>query len=862
MRVLVTGGSGFLGSSVIPLLVRNGHFVSALARSERAAIRVIELGASAILGDLDDPASLERAFAESRAEALVNLASLGFGHAPLIVRAAQRGGLNRAVFVSTTAIFTSLDARSKATRLAAEEAIRASSLEWTIIRPTMIYGGLGDRNMVRLLRLLRWTPLVFLPRGGTTLQQPVHVDDVAAAVVTALEAPHAVGRAYDVGGPEPLSLRQLVEDAGRAVGRRYRFVPVPLEPLVAAARLYERLAASPRIRAEQLERLAEDKAFDIGAAQRDLGFAPRPFFDGISAESSLVPPEAVPAARVALFLRTLSNHRPAQILHRGRLRALRFALGVLPRRSAGVLARPSAQSARGWPTAFEPLDERVPPSDCRVESCANGIFCFLNETRSLGNPPDWVQAGATRLWRYHLHYFEWAWPFLAHRDRPYAQRTFRALWRSWRCAVPFSRGDAWDPYPASLRTWALCGVFGSLVAGTEDEADFLADIALHAGYLRSSTERDVSGNHLVKNLKALIGAGVFLDDEELVDDACRELSKQLEIQVLPDGGHFERSPSYHCQVLGDLIDIRELLAAAHRTQVEGIDRIITSMRRWLGAMLHPDGDVPLFNDATLVGIERIAALEPERPTTRLSLLEPSGFLVVRQPGVHVVLDVGLPSPRELPAHAHADCLSFELSVGGRRIIVDSGTSTYAPGPRRRYERSTPAHNTVDVDGQDQSEVWGTFRAARLANPRLEHLRADPDDVTITASHDGYRRLPGQPVHRRSWSIGETSIQIRDEVVGEGTHRVAAHFHLSPECEVIEQDGTIRAGPLTLCANGGRVRTHPVTVANGFGVQRPSTAIAVVDDGQLPLRIQTTITWGSDRAAQIKPDGRAGRRGTS
>ena len=288
MRVLVTGGSGFLGSHVLPLLVADGHDVAALARSAAAAEKVTAAGAQAVAGDLDDPASIDDAFAASGAKVLVNLASLGFGHAPAIVAAAEEAGMERAVFVSTTAVATTLDSRSKAVRLAAETTVRDSGLDWTILRPTMIYGSAGDRNMARLLRLVRRAPVVPVPGGGRRLQQPVHVDDLAQAVVATLTAPAAVGQTYDIAGPEPLSLRDVVLAACEAVGRRPRLVDVPLGPAIAAARAYERVASKPRLKAEQLQRLAEDKVFDIGPARRDLGYDPRPFALGIREQATAV----------------------------------------------------------------------------------------------------------------------------------------------------------------------------------------------------------------------------------------------------------------------------------------------------------------------------------------------------------------------------------------------------------------------------------------------------------------------------------------------------------------------------------------------------------------------------------------------
>ena len=285
MKLLVTGGSGFLGEYVLREAARRGHETVALARSDTAARAVAGFGASPVSCDLGQADRLSAVFAAARCDALVNLASLGFGHAPAIIAATEQAGIGRAIFVSTTAVTTTLPAPSKQIRLAAERQIRYSRLQWTIIRPTMIYGAAGDRNLSRLLRLLSRTRLFPVPGGGRHLQQPVHVTDVADAVLSALERPAAVGMIYDVAGPEPMTFAALLQTCARAVASRTRFVPVPLSPVIALASGFERVSQHPPIRAEQLRRLAEDKAFAIETAVRDLGYAPRPFTDGIRAEA-------------------------------------------------------------------------------------------------------------------------------------------------------------------------------------------------------------------------------------------------------------------------------------------------------------------------------------------------------------------------------------------------------------------------------------------------------------------------------------------------------------------------------------------------------------------------------------------------
>lgn len=288
VRILVTGGSGFLGTHVLEVLATSDHEVRALARSHAAAEAVRNRGAVPVTGDLDDLESIDAAFRASEADVLLNIASLGFGHGPAIVAAAEEAGITRAVFVSTTALFTNLNAPSKAVRTAAEDAIRASGLDWTIVRPTMIYGTPRDRNLWRLLRLLRRTPVVPLP-GANKLHQPVHVADLAQAVVAAVERDSAIGKEYDLAGPEPTTLRDLVERSADAVGRQARVIPVPASPIVRALTMFEGTGRRLPISAEQVARLTEDKAFDISAARADLGFDPRPFAEGIAQEAVMEP---------------------------------------------------------------------------------------------------------------------------------------------------------------------------------------------------------------------------------------------------------------------------------------------------------------------------------------------------------------------------------------------------------------------------------------------------------------------------------------------------------------------------------------------------------------------------------------------
>lgn len=260
--------------------------------------------------------------------------------------------------------------------------------------------------------------------------------------------------------------------------------------------------------------------------------------------------------------RTVVQLQPHQVTARARLRGQRALLRRAPGTARVLLRSPKPTNACGWPAGYLPLDGRVPDSWPKLPELRTGRIRLLGAERELGRPVDWYRPDDPRLWRFHLHYWDWAWGLAAEEDDQAARELFAALWKSWRRAAPVGRGDAWHPYPTSLRAWSWCGQFGALVAGSHNDSEFVTGLAEHAGYVRRFLELDVGGNHLLKNLKAAIGLALFFGDERQIQRSLRQMVTQVGIQVLPDGGHYERSPAYHCQVLTDLTDVTELLRAA------------------------------------------------------------------------------------------------------------------------------------------------------------------------------------------------------------------------------------------------------------------------------------------------------------
>jgi uncharacterized heparinase superfamily protein len=569
--------------------------------------------------------------------------------------------------------------------------------------------------------------------------------------------------------------------------------------------------------------------------------------------------------------RTVTQLKPGQVSHRVRLRGQRVAMNSIPVSRRWLLAGPEPGTGDGWPAGYKPLDARVWRNWPGRTQLRDGAISLLGTTRHLSpahddtghadtghadragqaeHDPwagaDWDLADAPLLWRFHLYYWDWAWALAGQRSKPTARDLFATIWRSWQASVRPGQGPAWLPYPVALRAWSFCGLYHPLVKDSEIEDGFRAELAAQAGFLRRNLETDVGGNHLIKNLKALAGLAVFFGDDRLLADTVDRLTGQLAVQVLPDGGHYERAPAYHCQVLGDLIDVAGLLAATGQETPAELTGAIGSMRAWLGAVLGPDGVVPLLNDGFPVSRELVAALQPATPPTRpLHLLADTGLARATAGRWDLLADVGLPCPAELPAHAHADTLSCVVQVDAEPLLIDTGTSTYGAGPVRDHERSTAAHNTVEIDGENSTEVWGAFRAGRRARVDGLATAVSAEVVTIEADHDGYRMLRGRPRHHRRWSLSEHGLRVDDQITGRGRHQVVLRWHVTPSAQVTLRPGgatittATAAFEVTVTADGQPDLTiidSPVSAGYGRTVAAPVLVCTL--HPELPVRIST------------------------
>jgi uncharacterized heparinase superfamily protein len=518
--------------------------------------------------------------------------------------------------------------------------------------------------------------------------------------------------------------------------------------------------------------------------------------------------------------------------------------------------RPRQLYGRAWFNAYRPRPNLEPAPTLRfssgpwvgsVEGPASllgpELASLLNETREIGSPAAWDAPAVPKLWRYHLHYFD----DLVARDAAVRWPWHEALLHRWIVENPPGCGTGWEPYPSSRRivNWIMWAQAGGPLSATARHS-----LAVQTRFLQKRLEWHLLGNHLWSNAKALVFAGSFFSGAEA--DAWREqgaaiLERQLREQVLADGGHFELSPMYHALALEDVLDLVNAARAwpgrLPAPLLEQLAALAPRMLHWLDSLCHPDGAIALFNDsaldiapthASLAAYASRLGLDPGAPARAFEHLAASGYVRAERGPFVLLYDVGDIGPDYLPGHAHADSLSFELSVHGRRWVVDSGCSTYAVGPERLRQRGTAAHNTVVVDGRDSSEVWSSFRVARRARVRDVAALDDVAHAVIEAAHDGYVSRSG-PLHQRRVVLDARGLLIADHLQGP-FQRAEAHWHLHPDVTVTSAEPRqVRLGlgaeHLVLRAEGASLAVEETTWHPGFNRRLPNLRVVAAFEGR-------------------------------
>lgn len=480
-------------------------------------------------------------------------------------------------------------------------------------------------------------------------------------------------------------------------------------------------------------------------------------------------------------------------------------------------------------------------------------FEFLNETHEI-SINDWSSSKFSKLWLYNLHYFD---------DLNSTGSEKRVEWHksyinSWiKQNHPF-QGIGWEPYPSSLRivNWIKWSINENIL-----KDDWMLSLEIQARFLFKNIEYHLLGNHIFANAKALMFAGLFFHGKEAniwYEKGRKLLEKELKEQVLLDGGNFELSTMYHSIFLEDILDLVNIHQVYNQDIPQGLKEKIPLMLEWFQAMIHPDGEISFFNDASF-GIAptfdelkkyalRLNFKKFNSNKRRLTVLNNSGYSRVEFDDLVAIIDRSLVGPDYLPAHAHADTLSFELSLYSQRLIVNSGTSVYGDSKERHRQRGTHSHSTVMLDSENSSEIWSGFRVAKRAKILKSFEMDDRNKITLSASHNGYHRLKGKPTHFRQWEFTKGLLRIDDLITGNGIHSADVIFPLHPLVNIINTKVNevlldINNKKISINFEGnGDLRIKKSTFHPEFGLSVNNLKIHYQLTKALPIKIITRITW--------------------
>jgi len=485
----------------------------------------------------------------------------------------------------------------------------------------------------------------------------------------------------------------------------------------------------------------------------------------------------------------------------------------------------------------QPVSQFIQPAKRQKSLLGSTTFSLLNkvgDVEKLG----WQGAQREKLWRYNQHYFD----DLNAIDNQLRSRWHAKLIERWIEENPPYFDVGWEPYPTSLRIVNWIKYF---LGGAQPSQHHLDSLATQVNWLSHRLEYHLLGNHLLANAKALYFAGCFFKGRHSAQwlKAARYILKaQISEQVLKDGGHFELSPMYHALAVEDLLDLINIAKVyGYTSDANDWETFIPHMFSWLKGMSHPDHRISFFNDAAFgVAPDNSELFDyAERLGFKISskdlgshYFDSSGYVRAVNHRAVLLCDVAMVGPDYLPGHAHADTLSFELSLYGQRVFVNSGTSVYGVSDERLRQRGTNAHNTVVLDGKNSSEVWSGFRVARRAYPINLKVDLSSDVQLIECSHTGYKRLKGSPLHKRRWLLKNDSLEITDTILGQ-YDAAEAFLYLHPDVSILKSENDLviikHSGSYEaiLRVRGGDLIVKDSTFHPEFGEVLPNKCIQII-----------------------------------
>ena len=483
-------------------------------------------------------------------------------------------------------------------------------------------------------------------------------------------------------------------------------------------------------------------------------------------------------------------------------------------------------------SSLEPIINKI--------SIDNYEFKFLNNTKKLYHPINWNDNSWNRLWRFNLHYFEWMREIIENallKDKWCEKAIYiNTLLDQWIFNNPIGKGDGWHSYTISLRVrnWVwLFNIFPEYA--TEMRIKSLWE---QICWLDKHPEKYLGGNHWLENLITLmVGSLQFEGDRStsIYRNALQNLEKELKKQILKDGGHEERSASYHLLLLDRLTELACVIKKTKKKKIKWLDETILKMTNFAECIQLKNNQFPIFNDSPnngcpnieivinfaksfLYGIEgeisplrslllsnsnnfnssfKEKYIKRQFKNNPITNLENTGWFFLR-PNNHweLVIKYGKSCPKHLPGHAHSDTLSFDLFYDGKPIIVETGTSFYGDSLIRSYERSGQAHNIMQlargnsikdykkIKWEESVDVWGNFRAGKKANCYNTHSKYSYEKkiFSFNSFHDGFHNIGanyGRSFEVLDYSKSSIKLKIVDYIECKHNFLWRQLWHLAP-----------------------------------------------------------------------------------
>jgi uncharacterized heparinase superfamily protein len=447
-----------------------------------------------------------------------------------------------------------------------------------------------------------------------------------------------------------------------------------------------------------------------------------------------------------------------------------------------------------------------------AEDVARGVFTHAGETRELGTEPDWLTTDLPRDEEWRIEWVKFYYGLdLADAYRATGERRFLEAWERLVASHMLQVPPDHDPSDVTARrilNWIYA--WQRLPEAPLPLADSIREQAAHVR-ANLTAER----NHRTLELYALLIAGLARGAD--VAFAVEALHENLLADFLPDGVHREASTHYH------MVALRSFVGAAENCRRYGVEapfgaRLAAAIE-FAHAIRRPNGTIPALSDSDTGDYAPLLRLAGAPVAPREDFPD-GGYFVQRAGERFLIFDCG---PLGDGGHGHYDALSIEAWAGEAPLVLDPGRFTYAE-PERRWFRGTAAHNTVTVDGLDQTP----YARGRSNLPPAVATFLGRDGTTLA----GEVRSPVyDAVHRRTVRMREADWVVEDELEG-SRHRYDLRWHLPPGPARILADGTVLGRGVALRIEGARgISIEPGWISPRYGHREPAPVVSAVAHGE-------------------------------